>query len=225
MRLLVVEDSIRLREGIEKALNQSGYAVDVASDGEEGLWACEDGAYDAIILDIMLPKLDGLQLLEKLRSDENTTPVLLLTAKDTVDDRVKGLRMGADDYLVKPFALEELLARIEALCRRAYKSTSNNIEIGDFTIDTLQRRVCFRDCDIPLPAREFALLEYLARRKDELVTRGEIENHIYDSQVDPMSNVVDAAIYALRKKMSKAGAPAMIQTRRGFGYILTEQSP
>ena len=128
MKLLVIEDSVRLREGIAKALSNAGYAVDAAQDGEEGWWRIESGCYDAIVLDIMLPKFDGLQILERLRKMKNLTPVLLLTAKDTVDDRVKGLRMGADDYLVKPFALDELLARIEALCRRVYKSTSNTIE-------------------------------------------------------------------------------------------------
>ncbi len=220
MRVLVVEDSVRLREGVAGALRKAGYAVDTAADGEEGHWAAQSNAYDAIILDIMLPGMDGLEILGHLRQKGNTTPILLLTARDTVPDRVKGLRAGADDYLVKPFALDELLARIEVLCRRVYGLVENCVSVGGLEIDFSRRRASVEGREITLPAREWALLEYFARRQGQVVTRTEIEEHIYDSRVDPMSNVVDAAVYALRRKLAAAGAPPLIHTRRGLGYVL-----
>jgi len=168
------------------------------------------------VLDIMLPKLDGLTVLRRLRAAEKTTHVLLLTARDTVADRVDGLRQGADDYLVKPFALEELLARVAALCRRAYHVKTGALLIGPLRIDLGARRLRRGGADVELTAREWRLLEYLALRRGEVVPRAEIEAHIYDELVEPMSNVVDAAIYALRRKI---GAD-LIQTRRGLGYVL-----
>ncbi|KAF0094343.1 MAG: response regulator [Puniceicoccaceae bacterium 5H] len=220
MRVLIVEDASRLREGIARALRKAGFVVDTASDGEQGLWAAESHPYDAVVLDIMLPRLSGLDLLTRLRQQGSALPILLLTAKDTVADRVQGLRSGADDYLIKPFALDELLARVEVLCRRSYGATTTRIQVGEMEIDTSAHRVFMRGRELTLPAREFALLEYLARRRGEVVTRSEIEAHIYDDQADPMSNVVDAAIYSLRKKLAAAGVPSLIQTRRGRGYIL-----
>jgi len=203
-------------------LRKSGYAVDVAGDGEEGLWMAESHDYDVIILDIMLPKRDGLAVLTDLRARGKATHVLLLTARDTVPDRVRGLRAGADDYMVKPFALEELLARVESLCRRAYGSKHAVISVGDLEIDTVGRRVKRASKSVDLTAREYLLIEYLARRNGQVVTRSEIEEHIYDGQVDPMSNVVDSAICSLRKKLAEFGEVPLIHTRRGLGYVLEE---
>jgi DNA-binding response OmpR family regulator len=216
MRVLLVEDSEIMRRTVRRALRHAGFAVDLAADGEEGLAAAELNDYDALVLDIMLPKLDGLALLRRLRAAGKTTHVLLLTARDTVADRVVGLRLGADDYLVKPFALEELLARVEALCRRAYGAKSPALRIGPLEFDFAARRVRREGTEVGLTAREWRLLEYLARRRGQVVPRMEIEAHIYDEFVEPMSNVVDAAVYALRRKIG----PELIHTRRGLGYVL-----
>ena len=221
MRILLVEDKNRLREAIEKALRGSGYAVDSTDNGNDGLWMACENTYDAILLDIMLPGLDGLSVLEQLRERERDTPVLLLTAKDTIADRVKGLRKGADDYLIKPFALEELLARIEALCRRSYKKSTSTITLNDLVIDSSAKTVNRDGNLIDLTAREYAILEYLAMRQGAVISRSEIEEHIYDELVSPMSNVVDSAICNLRKKIAKGpDDEEIIQTRRGQGYIL-----
>jgi DNA-binding response OmpR family regulator len=220
MRVLVVEDSARLQRTLAAALRKSGYAVDVASDGDEGLWLAESHDYDAVVLDIMLPKRDGLSVLAELRRQQRGVHVLLLTARDTVADRVQGLRSGADDYLVKPFALDELLARVEALCRRAYGTKQSALEIADLEINTAARTVRRGTQIIDLTAREYLLLEYLARRRGDTVSRAEIEEHIYDGQVDPMSNVVDSAICSLRKKLATGGTVPLIHTRRGLGYVL-----
>lgn len=223
MRLLLVEDSVRLQRSLAAALRRSGYAVDVAGDGEEGLWLAESSDYDAIVLDLMLPKRDGLDVLRTLRAHRKLTHILLLTARDTVSDRVTGLEAGADDYLVKPFALEELLARVQALCRRAYGSKQPRLVVTDLEIDPAALRVSRAGQPIELTAREYQLLEYLARRRGEVVSRAEIEAHIYDGQVDPMSNVVDSAICSLRKKIAVAGsARPLIHTRRGLGYVLED---
>ena len=220
MRVLLVEDSERLRRSVGTGLKKSGYAVDVTADGKEGLWLAESNAYDIIVLDIMLPGLDGLSVLERLRQANRSTHVLLLTAKDTVEDRVRGLRLGADDYLVKPFALEELLARVESLGRRSYGQKNPKLVIGDLEIDTIRKTAARGGQTLDLTPREYALLEYLAWRAGQVVARAEIEQHIYDDLSDPMSNVVDSAICALRKKLSLANAPGLIHTRRGFGYAL-----
>ena len=201
-------------------LRRNGFAVDASADGEEGLWLAETNDYDAIVLDIMLPKLDGLALLQRLRKQGKQTHVLLLTAKDTVPDRVRGLELGADDYLVKPFALEELLARVKALCRRAYGSKDSRLAIADLEIDTTARKVTRAGKPITLQAREYALLEYLARRSGHIVTRTEIEEHIYGGEVEPASNAVDSAICSLRQKLSEANPTPLIHTRRGLGYEL-----
>jgi DNA-binding response OmpR family regulator len=221
MRVLVIEDSVRLQRTLLTALQKSGYAVDVAGDGEEGLWQAESHDYDVIVLDLMLPKRDGLSVLAELRRRGKSVHVLLLTARDTVADRVAGLQRGADDYLVKPFALEELLARVQALCRRAYGTKQTRLAVGDLEIDTLARSARRGGQPIELTAREYLLLEYLVRRRGEVVSRTEIEEHIYDGQVDPMSNVVDSAICSVRKKLGVAsGAAPLIHTRRGLGYVL-----
>jgi len=223
MRVLIVEDSPRLQRSLGTALRKSNYAVDTAMDGEEGLWLAQSHDYDVIILDLMLPKRDGMEVLAELRRQGRDTHVLLLTARDTVADRVQGLRAGADDYLIKPFALEELLARVQALCRRAYGTKQTRLTIADLVIDTLARQVFRGNHPIELPAREYLLLEYLARRRGQVVSRTEIEEHIYDGQVDPMSNVVDSAICNLRKKLAGGGDSALIHTRRGLGYVLDDR--
>jgi DNA-binding response OmpR family regulator len=220
MRVLLVEDSDRLRTSLATALRKSGYALDLSSDGEEGLFLATHNAYDVIVLDIMLPKLDGLAVLARLREKGAAVHVLLLTAKDTVEDRVTGLRAGADDYLVKPFALDELLARVEALARRSYGVKDPVLRIGELEIDPA-RRTASRGGDlIDLRPQEFSLLHYLALRRGQVVTRAEIEGHIYDELAEPMSNVVESAVYRLRRKIDPPAGPSLIETRRGIGYVL-----
>jgi DNA-binding response OmpR family regulator len=220
VKILIIEDSIRLQRSVAAALRHAGYEVDVTGDGEEGLWQAQSKEYGVIVLDIMLPGLDGLTILTRLREQGDRTPILILTAKDTVDDRVRGLRTGADDYLIKPFALEELLARIEALARRACGIESRRILAGDLEIDTLAKHVTREGQRISLAPREYALVEYLALHLDQVVSRTAIESYIYDDRVEPMSNVVDSAICALRRKLDRTGAPSLIETRRGQGYLL-----
>jgi DNA-binding response OmpR family regulator len=221
MRVLLIEDSERLRRSLEIGLRRSGYAVDVAADGAQGLWSAQSNPYDVIVLDLMLPEVDGLTVLQTLRRKEINSQVLILTAKDSVEDRVRGLRLGADDYLIKPFAFDELLARIEALTRRGHGVRSPQITIGQLQVDTASRTVRRGGEVIDLPPREYALLEFLALRKGQVVSRTEIEGHIYDERVEPASNVVDAAIYALRRKIDPADGPSYIHTRRGMGYTLS----
>ena len=201
-------------------MRKAGYAVDVAGDGEEGIWRAQSEEYDVIVLDLMLPKLDGLTILERLRKQGKETPVLILTAKDTVEDRVRGLQYGADDYLVKPFAFDELLARIQALVRRSHGPKNPKIKIGHVEIDTSARQVTVAGRPIALAPREYALLDYLARRVGVVVSRTEIERHIYDDDAEPMSNVIDSAVCALRRKIDLPGQRSLIQTRRRVGYVL-----
>lgn len=224
MRLLLVEDSDRLRDTVALALRRSGYKVDATGDGRDGLFLAQDHDYDAAILDIMLPSLDGLEILKHLRSEGDATPVMFLTARDSINDRVEGLRLGADDYLVKPFALEELLARVEVLCRRSYQKPGNETRVADLKLDSSAKRAFRAGTPLDLTAREFNLLEYLMLRSGQVVSRTEIEEHIYDDLVSPMSNVVDSAVYALRKKIavSPSSSP-LIHTRRGQGYVLEEK--
>ncbi len=221
MRLLLVEDSSRLRRSLTLGLKRAGYTVDETGDGRDGLWKAENTKYDLLILDIMLPGMDGLEILASLRSKNIQTHVLFLTARDTVEDRVKGLQAGADDYLIKPFALEELLARVQALCRRGYELKSSLLECSDLTMDlnTLEAKVSGQKIEL-LP-REFRLLQSLMLREGETIPVSEIENQIYSDSQEVMSNVVESAISQLRKKLQKAGSKAQIQTRRGFGYLLT----
>ena len=220
MRVLLVEDSKKLTTYISKALRKAGYVVDITSDGEEGLYLAENINYDVLVLDIMLPKLDGLSILKKLRDDGSTLHILLLTAKDTVEDRVNGLRRGADDYLVKPFAMEELIARVQVLSRRSCDTKNPVIRINNLEIDTAGRTVSRSGKNIDLPPREYMLLKYLALNRNRVVARTEIEEHIYNDQVDLMSNAVNSAISSIRKRLSLDGEPAVIETRRGLGYII-----
>jgi DNA-binding response OmpR family regulator len=220
VRVLVVEDSARLRTYVAKGLRHAGYAVDVAGDGEEGLWMAETIDYDVLVLDLMLPKLDGLSILNRLRAQGNSIHVLILTAKDTVEDRVNGLGEGADDYLVKPFAMEELVARVQALARRSYGLKNPQLTVDDLAIDTSRRTVTRNGGEVSLKPREYALLEYLVLRRGEVVSRKDIEHHIYDDRSEPVSNAVDSAICTLRKKIDVADGPSHIQTRRGMGYVI-----
>lgn len=221
MRILVVEDSKVLRDYVAKALKASGYAVDVAEQGDDGLALALEIAYDAIVLDIMLPELDGLSVLEQLRDAGRDTPVLFLSARDTVEDRVQGLRKGADDYLVKPFELDELLARVEVMCRHRYDLHQSALQVGDLALDSAAKQATRAGQVLDLPAREFALLEYMMARTGDTISRSEIEEHIYDDLASPMSNVVDSAIYGLRRKLAvQPDSPPLIHTRRGMGYVL-----
>jgi DNA-binding response OmpR family regulator len=225
MRVLLVEDSLLLQQTLGTALRRTGYAVDVSVDGEEGLWRAKTIDYDVIVLDIMLPKLDGLSVLQRLRECGKLTHVLLLTARDSIQDRVQGLRSGADDYLVKPFALEELLARVEALCRRAYGNKGTIIKISDLEIDTSGKRVWRSGQMVKLKPREYQLLEYLAFRRGEVVTQTEIAQHLYDDESEPMSNVVESVISSLRHKLGELNPAPLIHTRRGLGYVLEVARP
>lgn len=222
MRLLIVEDSARLRENLAAGLRHAGYAVDLADSGPQGLWLAGTHPYDCVVLDLMLPGLDGLSVLRQLRDGGVQSHVLILTARDRVEDRVTGLRQGADDYLVKPFAFDELLARIEALVRRRHNVKAPAIRIGDLRIDTAMRTVYVAEKRIELSPREYAVLEYLAARKGQAVSRSEIEAHVYDENARLMSNVVDTVVYTLRKKLDQPGRESLIRTRRGTGYALDE---
>lgn len=220
MRVLLVEDEKRLQSYVERGLRNAGFAVDTADNGEDGLWLAESNDYDVMILDLMLPKVDGFGVLESLRAQGNQTHILVLTARDSVDDRVRGLDSGADDYLTKPFDLKELLARVQALARRSYGEKSPRLVIGPLRIDMAAKSVRVGGKDIDLRPREYALLEYLALRRGEVVSRTEIEEHIYDDRVEAMSNVVDSSICLLRRKLDRPGKESLIQTRRGMGYSL-----
>jgi DNA-binding response OmpR family regulator len=216
----LIEDSPRLQSSLGRGLRKAGYALDITGDGAEGLWLAESNEYDAIILDLMLPGLDGLSLLRQPRAQQNAVHVLILTARDRLEDRVNGLQTGADDYLVKPFAFEELLARVQALCRRTYQHKNPRLTVDDLEIDTTARVARRGGHAIDLTPREFKLLEYLAFRRGQVVSRREIEAHIYPEAADLMSNAVDSAICNLRKKITPAGVRSLIQTRRGMGYTL-----
>ena len=225
MRVLLVEDSTLLQQTVGGALRRSGYAVDISGDGEDGLWRAQNHDYDAIVLDLMLPKLDGLSVLKSLRAKDRKTHVLLLTARDSVADRVRGLKAGADDYLVKPFALEELLARVETLCRRTYGQKTNQIILADLKIDLAAKKVTRAGLEVKLKPREYQLLEYLAHRPGEIVSQTEIEAHLYNDESEPMSNVVESTLSSLRRKLSEANAAPLIHTRRGLGYVMEESAP
>jgi two-component system OmpR family response regulator len=215
MRLLVVEDEADLAASLAKALREEGYAVDTAADGEDGLHKALSWDYDAILLDVMLPALDGWQVLRRLRETKKT-PVLVLTARDAPPDRVRGLDGGADDYVVKPFDLDELLARLRALIRRAAGETRNLLELGEVVVDTAARRVLRRGRPVALTPREYALVEYLALHRGRVVSRTELYEHLFDEDEDTLSNLLDVHVSNLRKKL---GAE-FVTTRRGHGYCV-----
>ncbi|NRA36980.1 MAG: response regulator transcription factor [Planctomycetes bacterium] len=220
MKILVVEDNPIINENLCVAFRELTYAVDSAMTAEDAIWYAENNAYDVIILDWMLPDQDGTEVLQRMRSKGITTPVIMLTARDAVDDRIEGLTVGADDYMVKPFDLGELLARVSVQIRRRYEQTSNNIEIGDLKIDRDRRSVKRGSTEIELSAREYALLEYLALREGHIVTRSDIYDHIYAFDDESASNVVDVYIGYLRKKIEIGSAAKLIHTHRGQGYRL-----
>jgi DNA-binding response OmpR family regulator len=220
VRLLLVEDYPPLQRSLLRGLREAGFAVDVTGDGQEALWYAQTNDYDVIVLDLMLPKLDGLSILRRLRAEGRQAHVLILTAKDTLADRVAGLNLGADDYLVKPFEFEELLARVHALLRRSYCRKNPVLEIGPLRIDTSTRHVELGGNEVELTAREYALLEYLAMRTGELVTRTDVWEHVYDFHSDAASNVVDVYVGRLRRKIDRKGKASLIETVRGRGYIL-----
>lgn len=222
MRVLVVEDDQKISSFITAGLKQAGFAVDHSNDGEGGLHLAVTESYDAAVIDIMLPKRDGLSLIAELRRRKLNTPVLILSAKQSVDDRVKGLQRGGDDYLTKPFAFAELLARIQALMRRASGAVEpTGLTVGDLSVDLLTREVSRGGERIDLQPREFSLLEYLLRNAGRVVSKTMILEHVWDYHFDPQTNVVDVLVCRLRNKVDRDGAEKRIQTIRGVGYVLT----
>ncbi len=221
MRILVIEDDIKIAEFIQKGLKSTGFAVDTAKNGESGLMMALDDVYDVLIVDIMLPKLDGISLIRQLRENYNNAPVIILSARDGVDDRVKGLEAGADDYLTKPFAFSELLARIQALIRRAGNIIDpTSLSYEDLSMDLIKRQVTRDESIIELQPLEFSLLEYLLRNKERVVSKTMIMEHVWDYNFDPMTNVVEARICRLRDKIDKDFNTKLIHTVRGAGYVL-----
>jgi DNA-binding response OmpR family regulator len=222
MRILIVEDSAVLRDSLAQGLREAGYAVDAVADGKRGLIHAQTTDYDVIVLDWMLPELDGLTALSRMREKGVGAAVIMLTAKDTLDDKVLGLTRGADDYLIKPFAFKELLARVQALGRRRHGQRAPVIRVGPLSIDSTTKTVAVRDQPITLAPREYALLEYLALRLGKPVSRPELEEHLYDDRSQVLSNAIDATVYAVRTALQAAGCPPLIQTRRKVGYVLSE---
>lgn len=216
MRLLLVEDSADLSRALCKVLSGAGFAVDAADSGDDGLFHMTQVAYDAVILDVMLPGIDGWNVLQQARARGIMTPVVMLTARDRLSDRVRGLDLGADDYLTKPFAASELLARLRAVIRRSYGTASPVLTVADLTVDTAAREVHRDGVRVPLTPREYAIFELLVHRRGALVSRTEIYDHIYDSGTDLLSNAIDVHVASLRRKLG----PIEIRTRRGEGYVL-----
>ena len=221
MRILVVEDDDKIASFLAKGLKQSGFSVDTASDGEEALSLCRSVNYDSVVLDIMLPKLDGLSVLRTIRREKKLVPVLLLSAKASVDNRVTGLQAGADDYLTKPFAFSELLARLQALIRRAtHVAEPTTLAVGDLSMNLLTREVFRAGQKIDLQSREFALLELLLRHPGRPITKTMILEHIWDYSFDPQTNVVDVLAHRLRSKLEKGFPSKIVHTIRGVGYVI-----
>lgn len=226
MRILLVEDDLDLAQFIRKGLKEEHYVVDYAADGEEGLALALDNPYDLVILDIMLPKLDGLTLCRRVRDKGISTPVLLLTARNTVETKVSGFDIGADQFMPKPFAFAELLARIRALLRRGSSQPLAHLQAADLRLDPASHRVWRGSHEISLTNKEYALLEFLLRNKNRVLTRTAIIEHVWDISYDPMTNIVDAHIRALRAKIDRDFSPPLIATVRGAGYMLEEpESP
>jgi two-component system copper resistance phosphate regulon response regulator CusR len=221
MRVLLVEDEANAARVVAKGLREHAYAVDVAGDGETAVVQAGTNDYDAIVLDVMLPRLDGLAVCRTLRASGCAAPILMLTARDAVEARIEGLDAGADDYLTKPFDFGELLARLRALVRRGQQPlTPERLRAGALTLDTRAHRAWMDGCEVTLTAKEYALVEYLARRAGEVVNRSDIAEHVWDEHYDPLSNVVDVYVQRLRRKLDRPGAPSLIRTRRGEGYQL-----
>jgi DNA-binding response OmpR family regulator len=223
MRLLVVEDDPRLSEVIVRGLREDGYAVDSVGDGQSALYQLAINTYDAVVLDVMIPPPNGFEVCRQMRASHLATPVLMLTARDAVDDRIHGLDAGADDYLVKPFAFAELLARIRALLRRTPLVAAPTLQVGDLIINTASHRVLRGEEEVVLTSKEYALLEYLARNAGRVISRSEIAEHVWDERFDPFSNVIDVYINRLRRKVDRV-EPHRIVTRRNEGYMLRTDS-
>jgi DNA-binding response OmpR family regulator len=222
MKILVVEDEQRLARLLKKGLEENAFAVDVCHDGEEGLYMAETSPYDAMVLDVMMPKMDGFTLLRNLRERNIQTPVIMLTARGEVESRVKGLNSGADDYLSKPFDFAELLARLTALIRRSKGQPASQLCVADLHIDLNAKTVHRAGVNVPLSAKEYAILEYLVMNKGRVISRTELSEHVYDMNFDLDSNIIDVYINRLRKKIDKDHPRPLIQTRRGEGYIIAE---
>lgn len=220
MRILLVEDDARVASFIRRGLREEHYTVDVAGDGEEALFLAQTGEYDLLILDLLLPKRNGLDVLKALRADRMTTPVLVLTAKDELRDKVAGLDAGADDYLTKPFGFEELLARVRALLRRPGSLVNTVLRVGDLEMDALKHRVTRGGRELVLTHHEYALLEFLLRHPNQVVTRTMLAEHVWEHDFDPLSNVIDVHIARLRRKIDDHFTPKLLQTIRGSGYML-----
>lgn len=225
MRILLVEDEKAAAQVLAQGLREQGYSVDIAQDGEEGGYKAHITPYDLFILDVLLPRKDGLALCSDLRQAGHSTPILMLTARDTVEDRIAGLDHGADDYLTKPFEYRELLARIRALLRRGATQYIDAIDVGDLHLDLKSRRVTRAGHLLELTAKEYAVLEYLARRRDELVTREDLSEHAWDENYDPFSNLIEVYMLRLRRKVDAGHDLKLIRTRRGEGYMLTANAP
>lgn len=223
MRLLIAEDEKNLNKILAQQLHDNGYSVDACFDGEDALDHIRMTDYDGVILDIMMPKLDGLEVLKKMRADRIDTPVLFLTARDSVADRVEGLDLGADDYLTKPFAFEELLARVRVLIRKKSGNKTNTYTLADLTLDAQSREVKRGDTPISLSSKEFAILEYMIMNKNVVLSRDNLERHIWSYDYEGSSNMIDVYIRYLRKKIDEKFEPKLIHTVRGVGYVLKEE--
>jgi len=222
MRILGVEDEKKVAGFIKKGLEEETYAVDVAVDGEEGFAMAEANQYDLIVLDLMLPKIDGLEVLTRCREKKINTPILLLTAKDSVEDKVTGLNKGADDYLTKPFAFSELLARIRSLLRRGQSETKTVLSLADLSLDMVSHKVNRNGQEVELTGKEYSLLEYFIRNQGKVLTRTMIAEHVWDYNFDTFTNVIDVYINHLRKKIDKDHPKKLLHTLRGVGYVLKE---
>ncbi len=223
MRILLVEDEFKVAQFIKKGLQQDHFAVDLASDGEEALYLAEAGEYDLIILDLMLPKVPGLSVLASVRKKNPNVPILILTAKTTVEDRVRGLEIGSDDYLIKPFAFAELKARVRALLRREWRELNLQLRVADLVLDPTKHRAWRGEHELELSNKEFMLLEYLMRNANQVVTRTMIAEHVWDASFDSFTNVIDVYISYLRNKIDKDRDPKLIQSVRGVGYMLKHE--
>ena len=224
MRILLIEDDVKIGSFIEKGLKEAGFLVDLCVDGESGLDLALSRTFDAAVVDLMLPKLDGLKVIEAMRAENNNTPVLILSAKQSVDDRIHGLQRGGDDYMVKPFSFSELLARIQALIRRDKKSVqSTSLTVGELEMDMLRHEVYRQGQKIELPGKEYSLLEYMMRNKDIVLSKTAILERVYDYSFDPQTNVVDVLVCRLRNKVDKDYPKKLIHTVRGVGYVLKSE--
>lgn len=220
MRLLLVEDNLQLRNAVGQYFREAGFIVDTARTGDEGLWAASENPYDAILLDLMLPQIDGMEILRRLRAKGNQTHILVVSARDSLEDRLEALNAGADDYLTKPFALSEALARVRALLRRSFAKKSPVMEVADLRLDPVRRTVLRGERTLDLTPLEYRLLEYLLYRTGEVVSRMDIWERVFEDSTGGNSNTVDVYIGYLRKKLNTEGATNLIHTRRGQGYIL-----